>query len=354
MNSIRLEQLCITASALREVLQPLAETPKPIETRMYEGAVGIYKRMLGLQTKTNFIMEAGHVKEDEIGRDHFADEWIEKQKICEKVFNVGGVDILFRATLDFFDTRKKIIFETKYAFKVDPLLSGIVKDTRDKDEMFKWVHEGYCPKYDAQAQVQLLCCDEAKGLKFVVCSRLANDRCYRTKLWKRDEFFIERHKKVILRFWDTINDVDQKFCKQDKQVLLDVFQDDEEVIGSMLGNEIQELIKEYIEVDDEVKALEDSIKQKKEEYEKKQVALKEQIVLHMKSEGYNRTKIGRFSVWHKPEKKTYRWDKIVQEKGLEELVLSELDEKEKVAYFKETDEVHTIRISKAKKPFFET
>jgi hypothetical protein len=322
--NIRLHGLCITASSLRSVIDPASFDDKDPYTRMYNASIQTIRRIVDAPSDDNYMFREGRNKEDEIVNDHFQSVNFEKQKVCGKIVNIGGIDIPFRALLDVYDSDTKSIVEIKCAVRKEPDLSNINY----------WINEVYCKAYNVQAQVQMLCCSDFHKMVFLVYTK-SNNQLYYSKIWEQDKLFVQKHEKVILQYWKMLCDVNKRYLDGDTQVKLKVHEYDNNY-KLILGAEMEVDIEKYIRLDKEVR-------DRKGELE----LIKRDIIRKLESRNLQDVRLNGFSAKKYPKSKVYKYSDIVRDKG----ILESLSEEELELYTHELDEKYVIRVQH-KKDFF--
>ncbi|MGL6107542.1 MAG: hypothetical protein ACRC03_15580 [Romboutsia sp.] len=258
--------------------------------------------------------------------NHFQSENFEKQKVCGRIVNVGGVNIPFRALIDVYDSDTRSIIEIKSAIKKEPDLSNINH----------WINEIYCKAYNVQAQVQMLCCSDFHKMRFLVYTK-SNNQLYYSKIWEQDKLFMQKHEKVILQYWKMLCDVNKRYLDGDQQVKLKVHENDTNYKLLILGAEMEVDIERYIRLDKE-------LRDRKDELE----LIKREIIRKLESRNLQDVRLNGFSAKKYPKLKTFKYSDIVRDKG----ILESLSEEELELYTHELDEKYVIRVQH-KKDFFE-
>jgi len=349
--SILLDKLCITASSLNHILYTNEKIQNEKEKRMYKMCISTIKRIVNIKNDSNFMMQIGSNMEDSLIEQHFSDtEKYSHQRVCEKTFNIGGIDIPFRATLDVFNNVTKTIIEIKCAVLKKPDPNNI-----EHSDINHWINNVYCKEYNTQAQLQMLCCDDFQSMRFLVSAvkekkeiKSQEERClYTSKCWEKDENFLEKHTDDILCYWNMLQDVFDKFLKNDEQTLLDLYFEDEPKKNELLSQEVKDYIKDYLKKHDEKVAFETDSKAKLLEIKSSMKELND-LILASLPKGDQPFKFGRYSLTKQPASTTYKWAAIVKHKGIEQQIIDSLTEKEKEDFISTVASKNTVRILKEK------
>lgn len=291
---------------------------------MYNASIQTIRRIVDAPSDDNYIFREGRNKEDEIVSDYFQPENFEKQKVCGRIVNIGGIDIPFRALLDVYDSDTKSIIEIKCAVKKEPDLSKINY----------WINEIYCKAYNVQAQVQMLCCSKFETMRFLVYTK-SNNQLYYSKIWEQDKLFIHKHEKVILQYWKMLCDVNKRYLDGDQQIKVKVHEYDNNY-KLILGAEMEVDIEKYIKLDKEVRDRKDELE-----------LIKREIIRKLESRNLQDVRLNGFSAKKYPKSKVYKYADIVKDKG----ILESLSEEELELYTNELEEKYVIRVQH-KRDFF--